>query len=230
MDKPGMDKVGEGVSGQVLAVLLAGGRAERMGGGDKGLKLLAGRPILDHVLDRLKGQTAGVILNANGDPARFAAYGLPVVADGVSEENDGKSGSAAGPLLGPLAGVLAGLEWAAANRPEITDIVTVPTDGPFVPRDLVQWLWTGRRVIGGDLAVAASGGRPNPVIGLWPVRLAGDLRRALGEEGIRKVDVWTARYTLATVHFNDDPVDPFFNANRPDDLVEAERLYGLLKD
>jgi molybdopterin-guanine dinucleotide biosynthesis protein A len=118
--------------------------------------------------------------------------------------------------------------WAREHAPRVADIVTVPTDGPFVPRDLVARLVAARAAAGADLAQAASGGQAHPVVGLWPVRLVDDLRRALIDESIRKVDVWTARHRLVTVAFSTDPVDPFFNANRPEDLAEAERLQARL--
>jgi molybdopterin-guanine dinucleotide biosynthesis protein A len=197
---------------KIIGVLLAGGLARRMGGGDKPLRLVAGRPLLDRVIERLRPQAAGLVLNANGDPARFVSYGLPVVADSVPD------------FAGPLAGILAGLDWTAANRPDCPMVVSVATDAPFLPTDLVARMEQVRATEGADLACAASGGQAHPVIGLWPVRLRDQLRHALTSEGIRKVDVWTARYKLAVVPFVDRPVDPFFNANRPDDLEEAARL------
>jgi molybdopterin-guanine dinucleotide biosynthesis protein A len=196
----------------IVGVLLAGGLARRMGGGDKPLRLVAGRPLLDHVIERIRPQVAGLVLNANGDPARFESYGLPVVADSVPD------------YAGPLAGVLAGLDWTAANRPDCPMIVSVATDAPFIPADLVARMAKAVEADGADLACAASGGQVHPVIGLWPVRLREDLRRALVEEGLRKVDVWTARYRLAVVPFSDRPIDPFFNANRPGDLERAAAL------
>jgi molybdenum cofactor guanylyltransferase len=194
----------------VAGVLLAGGLARRMGGGDKSLRRLGGRAILEHVIERARPQVAALLLNANGDPARFASFGLPVAADVVEG------------FAGPLAGVLTGMEWARANRPDCAWIATMATDTPFFPRDLVARLFQG--IQGADLACASSNRRANPVFGLWPVRLADDLRRAMIEEEIRKVDVWTARYRLVEVDFPAEPFDPFFNANRPEDLAEAERL------
>ena len=199
----------------MIGLLLAGGRATRMGGGDKGLRLLAGRPILDHVIERLRPQLSRLLLNANGDPARFAAYGLPVVGDSPPD------------FAGPLAGVLAGLEWAAREAPDCPLLLSAPTDAPFLPRDLVRRLWAGRESEGADIAMAASAGRTHPVVGLWPAVLAPALRLALVEEGLRKVDIWTARYRVAVVDFPIEAVDPFFNANRPEDLAEAERLVAL---
>jgi molybdopterin-guanine dinucleotide biosynthesis protein A len=196
----------------VAGVLLAGGLARRMGGGDKPLRTIAGRSLLDLVIERMQPQVAALVLNANGDPARFAAYGLPVAADSIPD------------YAGPLAGVLAGLDWAAEHRPDCPMMVSVPTDAPFLPRDLVARLVAGLQAEAADLACAASGGQAHPVIGLWPVRLRQDLRRALVDEGIRKVDVWTARYRLATVAFSDQPIDPFFNANRLEDLETAAAL------
>jgi molybdopterin-guanine dinucleotide biosynthesis protein A len=201
------------VDGQdaVLAVVLAGGLARRMGGGDKPLRLLGGRPLLDHVLDRVRPQVAGVILNANGDPARFAAYGLPVVADPLPD------------FPGPLAGVLAALDWAAAHRPEVATVLSVPGDGPFLPPDLVARLQAARAAAGVPMACAASGGWTHPPIALWPVALRGELREAL-LAGEKKIDRWTARFGCATAEWPTDPIDPFFNANAPEDLARAEAL------
>lgn len=196
----------------VVGVLLAGGQSRRMGGGDKCLRPLAGRPILQRIVERVRPQVRHLVLNANGDPARFAAYGLPVVADSVAG------------FAGPLAGVLAGLDWAAEHAPDCPVVVTAPTDAPFLPTDLVESLWQAVRLEGADLACAASNGQAHPVVGLWPVRLREDLRRAVAEEEIRKVDVWTARHRLVTVEFPALPLDPFLNVNRPDDLAAAERL------
>lgn len=185
-----------------------------MGGGDKCLLKIAGRSILDHILERLRPQANRIILNANGDPDRFAAFGLPVIPDTVTG------------FAGPLAGVLAGMEWTRKNAPTITDIVTIPCDGPFIPRDFIARMRAGRDQAAADIACAASLGRACPVAGLWPVRLANDLRFALTAEHIHKVDVWTARYSLVQIPFEADPVDPFFNANEPEDLVTAARLLG----
>jgi molybdenum cofactor guanylyltransferase len=200
----------------ILGLLLAGGLSRRMGGGDKSLRPLAGRPLLQHVIDRLRPQVDALVLNANGDPARFAEFGLPVVADSVPD------------FAGPLAGILAGLDWAAVNRPDCPHIASVASDAPFLPADLVTRLVAGMEGASAELACAASGGQPHPVIGLWPVRLRQELRQAVVVEGIRKVDQWTARYRLATVPFPNSPVDPFFNANRPDDMQQAELLFERL--
>lgn len=198
--------------GPVIGIILAGGQSQRMGGGDKCLRPLGGRPLLAHVIERLKPQVDRLVLNANGDAARFAAFGLPVVADSVPD------------FAGPLAGVLAGMEWAAAHLPEAHYIVTAPGDGPFLPRDLVRHLAAQLIAEDAELAVAASAGQPYPVIGLWPVRLREELRRALTIEHQHKVDAWTARYRRVIAEFPTDPVDPFFNANTPEQLVEAERM------
>jgi molybdopterin-guanine dinucleotide biosynthesis protein A len=194
----------------VLGVLLAGGLARRMGGGDKSLRRLGNRTILEHVIERARPQVAALLLNANGDPARFVRFGLPIAADVVEG------------FAGPLAGVLTGMEWARARRPDCAWIATMATDTPFFPRNLVVRMY--QAVQDADLACASSNGRASPVFGLWPVRLADDLRRAMLDEGIRKVDLWTARYRLVEVDFPAEPFDPFFNANRPEDLAEAQRL------
>ncbi|HEV7367508.1 molybdenum cofactor guanylyltransferase MobA [Arenibaculum sp.] len=196
----------------VVGVLLAGGLSRRMGGGDKTLRDLGGRPILDRVVERVRPQVGALVVNANGDPDRFARWGLPVAADVVPD------------FAGPLAGVLTGLDWAARNAPGAAWVASVATDAPFLPRDLVARLAEAVGREGADMACAASGGRRHPVFGLWPVRLRDELRRAMVEEDMRKVDAWTARYRLAVAEWPVEPADPFFNANRPDDLAEAERL------
>jgi molybdopterin-guanine dinucleotide biosynthesis protein A len=196
-------------------VLLAGGLARRMGGGDKPMRRIGGRTILERVISRLKPQCDGLILNANGDPARFAAFGLPVIPDKVAD------------FPGPLAGILAALDWVAANRPEISWVLSAAADCPFLPRDLLARLHQARAAEKAQLAVAASGGQSHPVIGLWSVGLREDLRHALVVEDIRKIDRWTGRYKLATVTWPTTPLDPFFNANTIDDIAEAERLSEL---
>jgi molybdopterin-guanine dinucleotide biosynthesis protein A len=200
----------------VAGVLLAGGLSRRMGGGDKALLELGGETILARVIGRVRPQVATLALNANGDPARFEAYGLPVIADVVEG------------FAGPLAGVLTGLEWAAEHAPDCQWLASFATDAPFLPPDLVADLCAAVARDGADMACAMSAGRHHPVFGLWPVRLAAELRHALVDEEIRKVDIWTARYRLAVAEFACQPVDPFFNANRPDDLTQAEALLARL--
>jgi molybdenum cofactor guanylyltransferase len=203
------------VTSKIPGVLLAGGLARRMGGGDKPMRTIAGRTILDRVIARLAPQCDGLILNANGDPARFAAFGLPVIADGVAD------------FPGPFAGILAALDWMAANRPEVALVLSAAADCPFLPRDLASRLHQALMDENAELAVAASGGQSHPVIGLWSVALRDELRHALVVEDIRKIDRWTARYKLATVTWPTEPLDPFFNANTVDDIAEAERLAAL---
>jgi molybdenum cofactor guanylyltransferase len=201
---------------KIAGVLLAGGQSQRMGGGDKNLRLLGGKPVLAHVIERAKPQVDALVLNANGDPQRFASFGLPVIADSITG------------FAGPLAGVLAGLDWAAKNLPEAELVASFATDAPFFPRDLVSRLAVALEEGGFDLACAQSNGQAHPVFGLWPVSLREALREALAG-GMRKVDRWTARYKLVEVEFLAEPVDPFFNANRPEDLAEAERLVALAR-
>ncbi len=194
--------------GPIVGIILAGGRAQRMGGGDKCLRPLGGGTILDRVVARARPQVAALVLNANGDPARFAGFGLPVVADAT----DG--------YLGPLAGLLAGLEWAASTMPAATHVASFAADSPFVPLDLVERL---ARAMKGAAAVAcaASGGRRHPVFGLWPVSIAGALRRAVHVDGARRVEAWADRCGAAYVEFAAADIDPFFNVNRPEDLAVA---------
>lgn len=202
-----------------LGVILAGGQATRMGGGDKGLLALGDGVILDHVIARLAPQVGAVALNANGDPARFARFGLPVLADPIAD------------YPGPLAGVLAGLDWAAEEGGDT--IVTVAADTPFFPRDLVARLMAAARGMAHPLVLAATprgteetksmsrGGQVrHPTFGLWPVALRHDLRAAL-KGGLRKVVVWTERHGGREALF--DEADAFFNVNTPEDLAEARR-------
>ncbi len=199
----------------IVGVLLAGGQARRMGGGDKCLLPLGGVPLLARAIARARPQVSKLVLSANGDPGRFAGFGLPVVADGIAD------------FAGPLAGILAGLDWAAAEAPQARWLASFATDAPFFPKDLVARLLTAVDREGADMACAESGGRGHPVFALWPLGLTDALRQALVQEGLRKVDLWTARYRLARVDFPTDPVDPFLNLNRREDLAEAERALGL---
>ena len=203
------------MTNKIPAVLLAGGLARRMGGGDKPMRRIGGRTILERVIARLKPQCGELILNANGDPARFAEFGLPVIADTVAD------------FPGPLAGILAALDWTAANRPNVPFILSAAADCPFLPRDLVARLDRARGEENAQLAVASSGGQSHPVIGLWNVGLRDELRQALVVEDVRRIDRWTARYKLATVSWPTTPLDPFFNANTMDDIAEADRLAAL---
>jgi molybdopterin-guanine dinucleotide biosynthesis protein A len=188
-------------------VILAGGLARRMGGGDKPLRHIGGRTILDHVVARIGPQCSKLALNANGDPARFAQWPLPVIADSVEG------------FVGPLAGVLAGMDWAASQGEWL---LSVAADCPFLPLDLVSSLAAAQLQHDADIVVASSGAQAHPVIALWRAALREDLRRALVEEQIRKIDRWTARYKVAHVEWPIEPIDPFFNANTPEDLAIAE--------
>jgi len=193
----------------IVGVLLAGGQSRRMGGGDKCLRMLGNRTILAKIIERTRPQVSALVLNANGDPARFADCGLPVTPDTVEG------------FAGPLAGVLAGLDWAAEQAPDCEWVASFATDAPFLPEDLVSRLLAAIERDGAELACAASDGRTHPVFGLWPVRLREGLRQAMINEDIRKVDRWTARYRLAKATFEVRELDPFFNANRPEDLETA---------
>ncbi len=200
----------------IAGVILAGGKATRMGGGDKGLRGLGGTRLIDHVLTRLAPQCDRLAINANGAPERFAEFALPVLPDSMPDHP------------GPLAGVLAGLDWAAAEG--IDTIVTAAADTPFFPRDLVVRL----RAAAGPEGLALAGSRDaegklwrHPTFGLWPVALRGDLRAAL-EGGLRKIVLWTDAHQAGLAEFPAHPFDPFFNVNRPEDLTEAAHLLEAL--
>lgn len=193
-------------------LLLAGGQSRRMGGGDKCLAEIGGKTLLRRIADTAARQVGPLVLNTNSDPDLFREYGLPIAPDVI----DG--------FAGPLAGVLTGLEWAAANAPQCDWVASFACDAPFAPNDLVARLMAAVMRDGADMACASSGGRDHPVFALWPVSLAAELRAAVVEEGIRKVDVWTARYKLTRADFDSSAADPFFNINRPEDLDAAAAL------
>ena len=194
----------------VVGVVLAGGQGRRMGYADKPLITLAGKTLLEHVVQRVGPQCANLLINANGDPKRFQQCDLPVVADGMADNP------------GPLAGILAGLDWVALRHPRATHIVSVPVDVPFIPFDLVKNLV---RALGNNhvLARAFSSGRAHPVVGLWPIEIRSELRHQLVHHDIRKIDHFTSAFSMADVNFDGIP-DPFFNVNTPKDRDEAEQI------
>lgn len=196
----------------LCGVLLAGGLARRMGGGDKPLLSLDGRPLIAHTIARLAPQCAQLAINANGDPARFAVFGLPVVADSVAG------------FAGPLAGVLAGMDYAVAHWPQAQWLLSAPADTPFPPADLVLRLRAACESAGASIAVAASGGRTHHAIALWDLSLREDLRAALTRDEERKVSAFIARHTNVTVDWPIAPYDPFFNVNRPEDIPRAAAI------
>lgn len=205
----------------VVGIILAGGQSRRMGGGDKSLLPLGDGCLLDHVILRLAPQVAPLALSANGDPARFSRFGLPVLADTVTG------------FAGPLAGILTGLEWATANT-GCKAIVTAAGDTPFLPLDLVERLAAAIDQRPGSIAVACSAGKRHPTFTLWPANCRDALRRFLVEEDNRRVSAFIERHDFVDVEFSvaqsaGQTIDPFFNINEPDDLVRAERLLQSMK-
>ena len=195
---------------KTVGVILAGGRARRMNGADKALIRLGGRTLLERAVARLETQVDAVVVNANGDPERFAAIAdLPVIPDPDDDR------------AGPLAGVLAGMDFAIGQG--ASHIVTAAVDTPFFPEKLTRRLGEAAAAESVPLACAETGGRAHPVFGLWPVHLTEDLRRAM-KDGVRKVDQWTGRHGCARAVFETEPFDPFFNVNTPEDLAAAERI------
>jgi molybdenum cofactor guanylyltransferase len=202
----------------ILGVILAGGSSRRMGGGDKGLADLDGRPMLAHVIERFRTQTATLVLNANGDPARFESYGLPVIPDRDRKEQ------------GPMAGLIAAMHWAERSNPAISAVATVTSDVPFLPLDLVARLVAESQ---GGLAIAVSAERRHPTIGLWPLTLREKLQAALARDEL-SLGVFAQAHEAIAVSFPFSEsvgaqstgvlIDPFFNANTPDDLKEARAL------
>jgi molybdopterin-guanine dinucleotide biosynthesis protein A len=197
----------------IVGVLLAGGQARRMGGGDKCLRELAGRRLIDILIERVRPQVSNLIINANGDPKRFEGQGLEIVADTIEG------------YAGPLAGVLTGLEWATKNVPDVSWVASFATDAPFIPKNMVLRLSQAINDNDADMACAMTNDRTHPVFALWPVKLMQELRHAMVEEEMRKIDQWTSRYKITHVDFPSEPVDPFFNVNRPEDLALAESIF-----
>lgn len=198
-----------------IGAILAGGLARRLGGADKALRTVGGRSVLARLIQRLAPQVARIILNANGELERFAGYGLPVVADEVPDHP------------GPLAGILAALDWTHEFAPGVEWVVTVPGDAPFIPRDLVTRLHDARRSGDAVMACAASRGRAHNVVALWPVALREELRGAVVDHGVRRVELFTRQNECVVVEWPASPVDPFFNVNTLEDLDEANRLANL---
>ena len=208
-------------SAPVTGVIIAGGLSRRMGGGDKALLDLGGATMLGCIIDRLRPQVVRLVINANGDASRFAAFGLPVVADGTSD------------YPGPLAGILAGMRWSLAHAPSAHHIVTVSSDAPFLPADLVARLTSAIAGRPRAIALARSAGAVQPVIGLWPVALGDDLATELAA-GARRVVIWAQRHVVEQVDFAEIElggrhIDPFFNANTPEELALVRALLGGAK-
>jgi molybdenum cofactor guanylyltransferase len=190
---------------KVVAAIIAGGRSRRMGGEEKAFLMLGGRPILAHVIDRIRYQVDDLIINSNGDPRRFADFKLGVVPDRVST------------LATPLAGLHAGLGHAKAANADW--LLTVPSDTPFLPENLVLRLTQLKQAV-----IARSGGQDHYLIGLWPVALLMDLEAAIGIEQMFRVKDWATRCRARHVEWSTLPFDPFLNVNRPEDLAAAEAI------
>ena len=192
----------------IPAVILAGGLARRMGGGDKALRPVGRVPVLARVIAALRPQCGALLLNANGEASRFAGFGLPVLADDIAG------------FAGPLAGVVAGLDYIAAQDASVTHMLSVAADSPFLPKDLVARL----RGAAAPMACASSGGQRHPAIALWPVAARHDIRAMLVEERIHKMGIVLERLGCVEVDWPVAPYDPFFNANTEADFAEAERI------
>ncbi len=201
----------------ILGVILAGGRATRMGGGDKGLKRIGGQLMLTRVINRIGPQVERLIISANGDAERFIDFDLPVVPDDLPD------------LPGPLAGILAAMDFAA-EMTAANQVLSVAADCPFLPHDLCPRLMAIQKLHDSRISIARSGGFAQPTVALWDISLRHDLRKALAAEGLRKIDAFTARYPVSGVDWPVTPFDPFFNANTPDDLALAESIAARYGD
>ncbi len=199
----------------VAGVIIAGGMARRLQGADKPLVPVAGRPLAGHVVARFRPQVDALLLNANGDPARFAGLGVSVQEDMV-------------PGDGPLAGLLTGMLWARGMLPEAEWLASVPVDTPFLPTDLVQRLHAAAVAQDAECAMARSEGRAHPIIAVWWLGLASELQSAMAN-GLRRVEGFLADHRVVQVSWDSRPVDPFFNVNTREDLHEAARLAGGMR-
>jgi len=197
---------------KVVGILLAGGRSSRMGGGDKCLKRLGDKTILEHVISRSLPQVEKLILNVNSQYGKYSSYGLPVVSDVVPGH------------CGPLAGILTGMGWIKKNVPSCRWLASFPTDAPFFPKNLVKMLFSALERDKASLSYAYSSGRNHPVFGLWPVKLEQDLRRSITEEKVRKIEFWTGKFITSRAEFNSHPFDPFFNINNPGQFEKAKQM------
>ena len=183
-----------------------------MKGADKAMMMLAGKPLVQHVVDRLRPQVDDLLINANGDGSRFSAFGCALVADGMAD------------FPGPLAGILTGLRWTKGKRPDAHWLVSCACDCPFLPSDLVSRLMQGAKHADVPIAVAASAWRHHPVVAAWRTDLPLDADEVLRTRGIRKVDHLIDSFPNVRVEFSAEPLDPFFNINTPEDLSRAEAL------
>lgn len=193
-----------------IGLILAGGQARRMGGVDKAFVMLGGRTLLAHAIERAGPQVDELLINANGDPSRFASFGREVIADSLPG------------FLGPLAGILTGLEWMKAHRPNADWLASFPCDTPFLPRDLVRRLIACAVAANTLTAVAASGGRRHGVCAVWSAKIADTPQSVLNGLNLRKMDDFIAHLPHAALAFSAEPLDPFLNVNAPDDLARAE--------
>jgi len=190
------------------AVILAGGRSSRMGGGDKCLLPLGDKPLIAHILDAVTPQTADILINTNSDPAPFLKYGQPVLPDAITG------------FQGPLAGILTGMLWSRKRHPRQVHLLTVASDVPFLPHDLVARLFRARQEQRADIAIASSPDGTHPTIGLWPVDLAERLEHDLMEGAIRSVHQWIGAFRVANADFDSLALS---NINTPDDLAACQR-------
>ena len=183
-----------------------------MGGVDKAFLELGGKTLIERAIARGAPQTAELVINANGDPARFAAFGRTVIADSIEG------------FLGPLAGILSGFEWMRQNRPSARWLASFACDCPFFPRDMAPKLIAKAESENALVALAASGQRHHPVFAVWSATLPITSLGVLRDQSLRKMDDFVAGFPSTRVAFPSEPVDPFFNINTPDDLVRAEDL------
>jgi len=195
----------------ISAVILAGGAARRLGGGDKPLRTIAGKSILDWIIGRIEPQVQFLAISANGDPTRFASYALPVLPDLV-------------PDLGPMAGIASAMEWAKKTNPAASHVLLVSGDTPFLPPDLVERLSIVTALNASQIVAASSSGKIHPTIALWPLAAMPMIKKALSEKKGRRVSDWLSILNHHSVEWDHDLFDPFFNVNTPEDLQEAEKI------
>ena len=205
---------------QIIAVILAGGQARRMGGGDKALRMLGQTTLLEFLIPRLRPQCAAIVISANGDPRRFEAYDLPVIPDSTEDAS------------GPLAGILAGMHWTATEHPDATHILSVTADTPFIPDNLASRLASSTQNAPHPIACASSGTRIHAPVALWPLGLKNSLETFMAGEDRKSVQNFASRHGFVAIDWPIIPYDPFFNINTPEDLEKANELVlsGLIID
>ena len=203
---------------KIIGSILTGGKSSRMGGGLKGFKKFNNQSIFDRVYHRSKNQVSNLIINSNIVTDDFDKYNLPVFSDVIKG------------YLGPLAGIHASINWTRINYPESEWIVTFASDTPFFPKQLVKTMYAKAKKNNKKIVLARSFKRNHPIFGLWHTSLEKDLADCILKKNIRKIEEWAKDYNYKNINFENNKYDPFFNINRPDDLIKAQKIENQILD